>query len=396
MFDAPPEAAREAVTVSERGYWDEPTQTLKVPDLRPPETVAPSTSVREARVDTTATSPAARPALRPRAALRPRLMAMGGAAAVAVFALVWATRPTAPPEAAPDPPPHVVPPEAAATAADPTLTTTPLGNSGAPAGFRGPVESRPAAIEPNPVPTPGGVARPVASVNPVAPSASSGTGTPGAGSRPVVPPAPAPAQSAEPRAGTPPPVAAPPAPNAASTGATASPSTGPVAPPPGGATPGPATPGAPANNSRPAGGSSSGGSVTVPAPATPPVTPAVEAAAARQLDETTIRRLVSAFGQAYQSKDLQGLKAVWPEMNGRAENDYRDLFNSYRTISWVTGDTNIRFDGERADARSAVQVTQRALRPDTTTTQSRTYRFQFERRAKGWVLTGVENLGAAR
>jgi hypothetical protein len=41
-------------------------------------------------------------------------------------------------------------------------------------------------------------------------------------------------------------------------------------------------------------------------------------------------------------------------------------------------------------------VTQRALRPDTTTTQSRTYRFQFERRAKGWVLTGVENLGVAR
>ena len=124
--------------------------------------------------------------------------------------------------------------------------------------------------------------------------------------------------------------------------------------------------------------------------------PAAEAPAGRQLDETTIRRLVNAFGQAYQSKDLQGLKAVWPEMRGSDENSYRNVFNSYRSITWVTGATNIRFEGEQADAQAVVQVTQRALRPDTTTTQSRNYRFQFERRAKGWVLTGVANLGVAR
>ncbi|MEP7117986.1 MAG: hypothetical protein ABI880_10410, partial [Acidobacteriota bacterium] len=103
-----------------------------------------------------------------------------------------------------------------------------------------------------------------------------------------------------------------------------------------------------------------------------------------------------AFGQAYQSKDLKALRAVWPAMTGGDESSFRNVFNSYRSITWTTNDTSIRFEDERADVRSTVQVTQRALRPDTTTTQTRAYRFRFERRGKGWTLLGVENLGAAR
>ena len=321
-------------------------------------------------------------------------MAMGSAAAVAVALLVWAMRPASPTDPPPDSPSLAAPSATGDVAAEPPLATTPRGDAGALSGFQSPRESRPAGNEPAVVPVPGGVARPAPGAGTATTGAVAGTRGIGGGSRPGA--ATPSTTGAVPRASAPPPVSAPPLVSVTPSIGTANPPGGTGASPAGAAAAIAGTGNPTVSSVAPADGTSAGGSPAAPAGGNATPSPRVEAPVGRHLDETTITRLVNAFGQAYQSKDLQGLKAVWPEMRGSDENSYRNVFNSYRSINWVTGATNIRFDGERADARSAVQVTQRALRPDTTTTQSRTYRFQFERRAKGWVLTGVENLGVAR
>ena len=394
LADAELDTNRAAETVIERVYWDEPTQSVQVLDTRTP-TSAPSppwapAAARETQTEPTPSPPVAPLPMHPAATTRRILVPLGGAAAVTIALLVWAMRPATTPTPTTDASAVSTPSDAGEIAAEPLLTATPRGDAGALAEFQSPLPNRPAGTAPAPavVPGTGGTTRPVPGPAPVT-AVVTPVGSANTGPRPNVPPT---APPLVPPSKTPPltPSVTPPNPGGSATpsgtggpGATGAATPAVIPPPP------PPTPVSPAS-----------GTTTNPGAVVPVggiiAAPAGGASASRQLDETTIQRLVSAFGQAYQSKDLQALKAVWPEMRGGDENSYRNVFNSYRTINWVTGDTNIRFDGERADARAAVQVTQRALRPDTTTTQSRTYRFQFERRAKGWVLTGVENLGAAR
>jgi hypothetical protein len=53
-------------------------------------------------------------------------------------------------------------------------------------------------------------------------------------------------------------------------------------------------------------------------------------------------------------------------------------------------------DGDKAIAICGVQVSQTDIRGNATRTERRSYRFSFERRATGWTLINVENLGGVR
>jgi hypothetical protein len=135
-----------------------------------------------------------------------------------------------------------------------------------------------------------------------------------------------------------------------------------------------------------------------PAPVdpTPAARPAEEDAAvvARRADEAQLRGLVARFGQAYAAKDMGGLRSIWPGMRGADSSSYENVFRSYERLTWNTGSTDVELTGAKAVIRSSVTVAQQRLRERQMTTQTRVYRFQAERRAGGWVLVGVENLGA--
>ncbi len=128
----------------------------------------------------------------------------------------------------------------------------------------------------------------------------------------------------------------------------------------------------------------------VPTPTRPPVSD--DGAALRQADEARVRALLGAFGQAYEAKDMNGLKRTWPAMSRNVENAYRGVFQSYSRLSWGLQNAEVDITGNVAVARAAVQVVLRELRSDNATTERRTYRFTFERKGAAWAIANVENL----
>ncbi len=128
----------------------------------------------------------------------------------------------------------------------------------------------------------------------------------------------------------------------------------------------------------------------IPTPTPPPVSDG--GAALRQADEARVRALLGAFGQAYEAKDMNGLKRVWPAMARNVENSYRGVFQSYSRLSWGLQSADVDITGNVAVARAAVQVVLRDLRSDGATTERRAYRFTFERKGAAWTIANVENL----
>ena len=128
----------------------------------------------------------------------------------------------------------------------------------------------------------------------------------------------------------------------------------------------------------------------IPTVTRPPVSD--DGAVLRQADEARVRALLGAFGQAYEAKDMNGLKRTWPAMSRNVENAYRGVFQSYSRLSWGLQNAEVDITGNVAVARAAVQVVLRELRSDNATTERRTYRFTFERKGAAWTIANVENL----
>jgi hypothetical protein len=160
---------------------------------------------------------------------------------------------------------------------------------------------------------------------------------------------------------------------------------------PGGGTEKPATPEGPGppvtEDSKPA----------LEKPAPPPSAPKVdEGAALRRADIANMLTLVNRFGSAYQGRDVDGMKAAWPGMSRGAEDSFRSVFRTYSRMGWTLQSQDWSVDGDKAIAICGVQVSQTDIRGNATRTERRSYRFSFERRATGWTLINVENLGGVR
>ncbi|MFN7976735.1 MAG: TonB family protein [Vicinamibacterales bacterium] len=108
-------------------------------------------------------------------------------------------------------------------------------------------------------------------------------------------------------------------------------------------------------------------------------------------DETVIRGLVARFGQAYQERDVDELKRVWPSMPRNVESSYRNVFQSYSRLGWRLQGVDVSMDGDEAEADVRTSVELRELRSNVATTEGRTHHFRFARRATGWAIVGVEN-----
>lgn len=141
-----------------------------------------------------------------------------------------------------------------------------------------------------------------------------------------------------------------------------------------------------------------GGAVAGPPPPPPPPPKVDEETALRQADLASLNALVGRFGAAYQGKDPAGLKSAWPGMSRETESAYRNVFQSYSRLAWTLQGAESSFSTDRSKATTicSVQVALTELRSSATRTERRSYRFTFERRANGWTLVNVENLGAVR
>jgi hypothetical protein len=122
--------------------------------------------------------------------------------------------------------------------------------------------------------------------------------------------------------------------------------------------------------------------------ASPPDAPAIQ----RQLDESRLRSLIGLFGAAYQGRDVNAMKAAWPAMSRSIESSYRSVFQSYSQLGWLLQGTDLSISGDTAEATAQVLVSLRELRANAATTERRSYRFTFARRATGWAIANVENL----
>ncbi|MEP7116825.1 MAG: protein kinase, partial [Acidobacteriota bacterium] len=359
------EAERVAVaavdTTAQAKYWDTPTQVVAVRGLGH-DGASGQVDVGDTAIHHPLDWPAASvPVAAPVRSRRRPVMAVGAAAILLIAMWMWPRQPVAVPSAeAPAADPSSPADTAAVSPAPPAnLGSAPLSGPSALSEFKNGREAQPGLRD---------AGAPSAGVPALATATAERPGSSGTGVNPRTSPA-------SPNGAIPPRPAVPT--SNGSNGATAG-TTSPAAAPqnnegsrptvaPGAAAAPPSTPGAASSSGRagssaasaptaprpvatPGGGvpaitttpaervipNSGAPSSAPPAPA-PPAPPSSDgAAAAQKLDETSIRGLVNAFGQAYQSKDLKALRAVWPAMTGGDESSYRNVFNSYRSITWTT------------------------------------------------------------
>jgi hypothetical protein len=79
-------------------------------------------------------------------------------------------------------------------------------------------------------------------------------------------------------------------------------------------------------------------------------------------------------------------------MSRSIESSYRSVFQSYSQLGWLLQGTDLSISGDTAEATAQVLVSLRELRANAATTERRSYRFTFARRATGWAIANVENL----
>jgi ribosomal protein S20 len=99
-----------------------------------------------------------------------------------------------------------------------------------------------------------------------------------------------------------------------------------------------------------------------------------------------IRGVLDRFAQAYNAKDEGGLAAAWPSVPRAA---YRNIFNSFESLSWVFGNCDIDVSGAAATASCPVTLRRVDVRGRVTSESGRR-RFTLRNQSGAWRIEAMQ------